>query len=316
MPYKTAAESKLGGSFMKFSEAINQFIEWKQINAKSSTLSGYGLDLRGFCLYMRNPDIEDIRLEDITGLFRLMVELGWKRNGFVTKSIALRKFFEFFARQGYNVLNHRLIPIPRREYYPPRVATEEEYQKLLNVIPYRSKDPRHVRNLAIVSMLWDTGARVGELVSLNMKDANLDQMKAVVKTEKTQGMKPYREIFWSKDTNKNLDQWIEKRGELAQRTKFKDPNALFVGACRWQLGKRLTNSAVAILLRHYSTKAEIPTLNAHSFRHHLGHELAKKGANNSVISNILGHSVLTSSYVYTMMNNKELETEYRKLIAR
>lgn len=301
---------------MKFNEAIKKFIEWKQINSSKGTLKGYELDLRSFCLYMKNPHIEEIRLEDITQYFGLMAELGWKWNGFVTKSIALRKLYQFYARQGYGVLNYELIPIPRREYNPPRVATEEEYGKLLSVIPEHSNDPRHIRNLAIVNMLWDTGARVGELVSLNVRDAKLDEMKAVVKTEKSRGMKPFREIFWSENTNQNLNYWIEKRDELTQRTKFRDPDALFVGACRWQLGKRLTNSAVSIFLRHYSTKAEIPTLNAHSFRHHLGHELAKKGANNSIISNILGHSALTSSYVYTMMNDKELEGEYRRLIIR
>ncbi len=301
---------------MLFKEAINKFVGWKQINSSKGTLKGYELDLRSFCLYMRNPDIESVQLEDVTGYFNLMAELGWKWNGFLTKSVALRKMFQFYARQGHKVLDYELIPIPRREYKPARVATEEEYGKLLDVIPERSNDPRHIRNLALVNMLWDTGARVGELVSLNMNDVDLEGMKGIVKTEKSRGMKPFRQIFWSKDTSQNLNRWIEKREELFQRTEFQDPEALFVGACRWQLGKRLTNGAVSIFLRRYSSKAEITTLNAHSFRHHLGHEMAKKGANNSIISNILGHSALTSSYIYTMMNDKELEGEYRKLILR
>jgi len=301
---------------MKFKEAINKFIEWRQINSSKGTLKGYELDLRNFCLYMRNPEIESVQLQDITGYFNLMAELGWKWNGFVTKSIALRKLYQFYGRQGHEVVDYQLIPIPRREYKPPRVATEEEYEKLLSVIPQHSNDPRHIRNLALVNMLWDTGARVGELVSLNMDDIEADVMKGTVKTEKSRGMKPFRQLFWSKGTNQNLGRWIEKREELFQRTEFQDPEALFVGACRWQLGKRLSNGAVSIFLRRYSSKAEIPTVNAHSFRHHLGHEMAKKGANNSVISNILGHSALTSSYVYTMLNDKELEGEYRKLVVR
>jgi len=299
---------------MQFKEAIGGFVEWKQVNASNATMKGYELDLRQFCLYMRNPSIEKIKLKDITEYFNSMAELGWKWNGFVTKSIALRKLFQFYARQGYNVLDHELIPIPKREYKQPRVATEEEYQKLLDVIP-DSNDPRHIRNLALVNMLWDTGARVGELVALDVKDINLDRMKGVVKTEKSRGIKPYREIFWARNTNDNIGRWIKKREELTERTKFKDPDAVFVGACRWQLGKRLTNSAVGICLRHYSSKADIPTLNAHSFRHHLGHKLAKMGANNSTISNLLGHAALASSYIYTMMNDKELEEQYRKLMA-
>lgn len=162
-------------------------------------------------------------------------------------------------------------------------------------------------------MLWDTGARVGELVSLNLKDVDFKNLRGTIQTEKSRGAYPFRQIFWTKETDKNLERWIEKRKNLAQRVKFKDPEALFVGACRWQLGKRLTNNAVSILLRHYSTKADIPTLNAHSFRHHMGVDLVKKGASNSIISNILGHSSLTSSYQYTMLSNPELEKVYREL---
>jgi len=66
------------------------------------------------------------------------------------------------------------------------------------------------------------------------------------------------------------------------------------------------------MLRRYSNRANIPYMNAHSFRHHMGRMLARQGANNSSISNILGHSSLQSSYPYTMMTDKDLEAVYRK----
>lgn len=298
---------------MKFSEAIKKFFQWKQINVSKGTIKGYEFDLRNFCLYMRDPEIECVRIEDITEYFDLMAKLGWKWNGFLTKSIALRKFFEFFNRTGYEVMNYHLIPIPRREYNPPRVATEEEYQKLLRVIPEKTEDHRHIRNLALVNMLWDTGARIGEILSLNIESLNLDKCQAVIKTEKTQGMKPFRQIFWQVKTNENLQRWLKRRAMLAARHNFQDPNAVFVGSARWQLGKRLSNGAVATTLKRYSVKAKIePLLNAHSFRHRFGISLAKKGANNSVISNLMGHSSLMSSYRYTMLAGVELEEEYRK----
>ncbi len=299
-------------AFMRFSDAIDQFTKWKQINVTQATINGYSLDLRGFCLYMRNPEIESVTIEHIIEYFDLMRTLGWKWNGFLTKSIALRKFFEFYGKQNYKVLNHLLIPIPRREYRPPRVVSEADHLKLLSVIPRETKDHRHIRNLAIVNLLWDTGARVGELVSLNVGDLNFKENCAVIKTEKSRGIRPYRQIFWEPKTTKSLQEWIKRRHELEALHKFADPDALFVGCLRWQIGKRLTNGAVGIFLRHYSARAEIETINAHSYRHRFGLELAKQGANNSVISNLLGHASLTSSFRYTMMRDNQLAEEYHK----
>lgn len=305
--------SCIGGfrAFMRFSDAIDQFVKWKQINVSQATINGYSLDLRGFCLYMRNPEIEAVRIEDIIEYFDLMRTLGWKWNGFLTKSIALRKFFEFWAKQNYRVLNYNLIPIPRREYNPPKVASLEDHLKILSVIP-ETKDHRHIRNRAIINLLWDTGARNNELMSLNVGDLNFKENYAVIKTEKSRGMKPYRQIFWEPRTTKCLQEWLARRKELEKMHKFADPDALFVGCLRWQIGKRLTNSAVSIFLRHYSARAGIETVNAHSYRHRFGIELAKKGANNSTISGLMGHASLTSSFRYTMLRDNELSDQYKK----
>lgn len=62
----------------------------------------------------------------------------------------------------------------------------------------------------------------------------------------------------------------------------------------------------------YMRNPEIETINAHSYRHRFGLELAKQGANNSVISNLLGHASLTSSFRYTMMRDNQLAEEYQK----
>ncbi len=65
------------------------------------------------------------------------------------------------------------------------------------------------------------------------------------------------------------------------------------------------------MLRRYSNRAGIPYLNAHSFRHHMGHDIIQKGGSAADVMNILGHATLSSSSIYTMMNDKELEARYR-----
>lgn len=67
------------------------------------------------------------------------------------------------------------------------------------------------------------------------------------------------------------------------------------------------------MLRRCSTRARLPYVNAHSFRHQLGHELIKQGGSAADVMNVLGHASLSSSTIYTMMTDKELEERYRLL---
>ncbi len=82
---------------------------------------------------------------------------------------------------GYRVLEPNLIPLPPKQYRIPRVASEENYQKLLSSIP-SGNDPRHIRNKAIIMLLWDTGARNGEIVSLDVDGMDIEKMHAVKET--------------------------------------------------------------------------------------------------------------------------------------
>lgn len=299
-------------TLMKFSEAIKEFSQWKRINTKENTTREYELDLRLFCLYEHNPEIENVSVNDVTGYFNLQLDLGYKPNSFTTKSIAIRKFFEYFALRSYNVLNYLLIPVPRREYNQPRTATEEDYEKFLGAIP-ESNDPRHIRNRAITTLLWDSGARIGELLSLKVQDINLEKKQAIIKTEKSRGIAPFRQIFWTDITNHNLIAWIKKRNYLKKKHQFCDPDTLFVGSSHWQLGRRLSGSGICTTFRRYSAKAGV-MLNPHSLRHAFGHRCAKQNLSNSVISKLMGHASLQSSYVYTALSSKELEQQYRKFV--
>jgi integrase/recombinase XerC len=293
---------------MKFSDAIQKFSAWRMFQVKPETVRGYDQELRTFCLFLRNPEIENITIGDVMDYLNGLQQLGWKHNSFIPKCMALKKFFEFFRLQGYSVLDEELVPSPRKEYQIPRVLNEDSYRQLIAAIPYNN-DPRHIRNRAIISLLWDTGARNGEVVSLNIGDVDSSRMRAVIKTEKSRGRRPLREIFWTHDTNESLGRWAEKLRLMETR----EPEPLFVSAAGSNVGHRFTIKGVAEMLRRYSNRAKMPHINAHSFRHHMGHDIVRKGGSASDVMNILGHSTLASSSIYTMMTDNELEERYRKI---
>jgi len=292
---------------MKFSEIIHNFSTWRQFKVKAGTVKGYDKELRTFCLFLRNPHVEEIQLNDVMDYLTGMRELGWSHNSFVPKCMALRKFFEFCRLQGHRVLNEELIPIPRKEYRIPRVVTADTYRTLLATIP-SNNDPRHIRNRSIINLLWDTGARNGEIVALDLADIDLLRKRALIKTEKSRGRRPLRELFWTNDTNESLGKWLDKRSRLQQ----KDAEAVFISTCSGNVGQRFTIKGVGEMLRRYSNRARIPYINPHSFRHHMGHDIIHQGGSSADVMNILGHSTIASSTIYTMMTDRELEERYRR----
>lgn len=300
-------------AIMLFKDAINEFSNWRQIKVSGHTVVRYDKVLKIFCLYLRNPHIESITLNDVMNYLNMMKDLGWKRNGIIIVTLALKKFFEFYNLQKFKVLDEALIPTPRKEYNIPRIATEQTYRKLINSIP-KDNQPHHIRNRALIALLWDTGARNGEIVSLNASDINLDRRTALIRTEKSRGRRPIREIFWTPSTNDLLKRWIKKRKHLFSLFTFEDLDALFVSISKCGQnairGRRVSTFNVAEILRTSSNRAGIPTVNAHSMRHFMGRDIVNKGGSNSDVSNILGHSSLESSMIYTMMTGPDLHRRY------
>lgn len=294
--------------FMRLNEAITKFEEYYKLRVKGGTIRGYALDLRQLCLYLHNPPIEEVHDEDIVSYLNGMIECGWNQNALMPKSIAFRKFFQYLSLKGYRVLNHQLIPVIKKNFVLPHVAEKWEYDKIMEFFSANSKEKHIIRNRAITSLIYDSGARVGEIVSLNVEDIDLENRRAVIKTEKSRGKAPVRQIFWEEETNENLKKWLMVREEISGYVDFPEPDALFVGVRCWQIGKRLTNSAVSIFLRHASRKIGLKrVMNAHSLRHLKGNDMAEMNTNEFVISQILGHSQVSSSKVYTLLKSPTLE---------
>lgn len=299
---------------MRLSEALTTFHEYRKLKVADVTVVRYEGALRVFCLCMRDPDIETITVQQVLHHLTEMQRLGWKRNGIAIVALALRKLFEFYHLQGYNVLRPELIPLPRKECHIPRVATSDACAKLLAAIPTTSNHPNHMRNAALISLTWDTGARIGEVLSLDIEDADTDRMGALIRTEKSRGRRPLREIFWTPETNTRLIRWIKMRKQLSKEYTFADPEALFVTLQTTTKapvrGRRMTNRGAAEVFRLLSNQAGLPLVNAHSMRHAMGRDIVKRGGSNADVANILGHSSPDSAMVYTMMFGEDLKERW------
>jgi len=309
---------------MNLHEAIKEFVELRKAKGTRSrkTAARYEMTLRIFCLCMQDPLVEEIDLSHILWYLQELERLGWKPNGINLVCIALRKFFEYCHLRGYPVsFNEILIPLVERTFSIPRVTNFETFKKLLDQIPKNSNHCHYVRNRAILLMLWDTGVRVGELLSLNTADLNLKERTALIKTEKSRGRRPVRQIFWTAETNTHLIKWIKKAEDLRKRFHFADNEALFISISKSRRqhlqGCRMTDRGVAEVMRVLSNQAGLPVVtNAHSIRHSMGRDTVKTLRSNSAVSNILGHSNIESSYVYTMLFGEDLKEQWQEVMKK
>ena len=302
---------------MKLTQAIEQFKNWRGFKVTGHTVVRYDSALRIFCLVIGDVEIEQIQIQHVLHYLKQMELLGWKRNGVNIVALALRKFFEFYNLQGYRCLNESLIPLPRKEFNIPRVANEKDFIRLVKSIP-RDRDSVNIRNLALIHMVWDTWARSGEIISLDEDDLQFNKDGsgcATIKTEKSRGKRPIREIFWTAPTGKYLKAWLKEKERIQDQMVFEDEGALFTSIRKCGpydvRGKRMTNRGVCEVFRTISNRAGLPSIfNAHSARHYGGRKIIKEGGASADVTNILGHSNLESSQFYTMMWGNDLRERW------
>ncbi len=304
---------------MKFSQAIEEFKNWRGFKVSGQTVVRYDGVLRIFCLAMGDPEIEQIQIHHVLSYMKEMERLGWKRNGINIVALALRKFFEFYNLRGYNCINESLIPLQKKEFNIPRVANDADFKKLVKAIP-SDNNPNNVRNIALIHMVWDSWARTGEIVSLDETDLQFNKDfsgSAIIKTEKSRGKRPIREIFWTAKTGKYLKTWLNKKHSIQKNMVFEDVGAVFTSIRKCGTydvrGKRMTGRGVCEVFRMISNRAGLPSVfNAHSARHYGGRKIIKEGGASADVTNILGHSNLESSQFYTMMWGTDLKERWNR----
>jgi integrase/recombinase XerC len=309
---------------MKLHEAIKEFVELRKFKGPRSvkTAIRYESTLRIFCLCMQDPLLSEIDLSHILWYLNELERLGWKPNGINLVGLALRKFFEFCQMRNYQVaFNENLIPLKEKTFSIPRITGIETFKKLIEQIPENSNSGHHIRNRAILLMLWDTGVRTGELMSIDIADLDLKKRTALIRTEKSRGRRPVRQIFWTAETHQCLLKWLSKLSELREKFNFADSGALFVSISKSPTqsvrGGRMTPRGVAEVMRVLSNQAGLPAVaNAHGIRHSMGRDTVKILRSNSAVSNILGHSSIESSYVYTMLFGEDLKEQWQQVIKK
>lgn len=215
------------------------------------------------------------------------------------KIAAVKSFCHFLEQEGLLAQDPTAyIESPRVTKYLPRAATVGEIEHLLAQIAGTS--PAALRDSAMLELLYATGMRVSELVSLDGGDVNLDDDVVVCRGK---GDKQRQIPFGQKALDALLRYQAEGRPHLLGK---RQGDALFLN----HHGDRLTRQGFWLIIKAYARQAGIEKITPHTLRHSFATHLLSNGADLRSVQELLGHSSISTTQVYTHVADTRLRQVY------
>jgi integrase/recombinase XerC len=276
--------------------------------ASKETLRAYESDLRQFRQWTNGSKANDLSLAHITpALVREYLDGLSSRNdarSIRRKLSALRSFFRWCRRENY-IENDpsALISGPKFRKTLPKPLLQDEMTSLLAPeVTSKTVTMTCVRNVAILELLYASGLRISEICGLNVSDVNLNERILRIKGKgKKERMVPFHQL--SCDT---LVSWLHLRAAFTKKDNS-SKNALFLGA----RGERIHERVVRRLTCEYARRQHLDShVHPHRLRHSFATHLLESGADLRVIQELLGHSSLETTQIYTEVNLSHLMKIY------
>ncbi len=287
-------------------EYITHFIEYlhDMKGASDNTEMSYKRDLRKLSDYMRangKKGINDINEKDIEGFITNLEEKKFSA-ATVSRNIAsVKAFYHFLILKGIVEDDiTRNLKAPKIEKKLPSIMTNEEVVKLLNQAAGTSI--KEIRDKAMLELLYATGIRVSELISLEVSDVNM-QMSCII----CRDLHKERIVPFGHAAKKALSKYLsEARGKMLRE---KRSPVLFVNCS----GEQMSRQGFWKLIKYYTKKAGITEdVTPHTLRHSFAAHLVANGADLKSVQEMLGHSDISTTQIYANLNQQHLREVYDK----
>ncbi|HIM61275.1 MAG TPA: site-specific tyrosine recombinase XerD [Dehalococcoidia bacterium] len=270
---------------------LGQFWEFLQDNGNGQSNGNYAWT--AVDINVLNKYIDDLR-----------VRKGYRDTTTARKVASIKSFFGFLSENSIITEDPtESLGSPRVGRTLPKFLPEEDVTKLLDMA-YRSGSNEGQRDAVIMELLYATGLRVGELVSLNMQDIDLSEayIRCMGKGSKERIVHLYPKAL------EELRRYL-KTSRVALLGHRRTEPSLFVN----HRGERLTRQWVWTILKTYGQKAGITqNITPHTLRHSFATHLLQNGASLRHVQELLGHSSISTTQVYTHLTNGYVQKEYSK----
>lgn len=285
---------------------LKLFIEYLQMekNYSQYTIVHYQHDIREFFLFMAEQalnDVETVQYSDARLYLTKLYDKKLSRKTVAKKISTLRSFYKFLLREKYIVENpFALVTIPKAEKRLPNFFYEDELQILFHSC--ETDTPLGERNKALLEFLYGTGIRVSECCQICLKDLDFYLSTVLVHGK---GQKE-RYVPFGSCAKDSLEKYINNGRKKLLEGKEKI-EALFVN----HRGGPLTTRGVREILNKMIEKSALDSsIHPHKLRHSFATHLLNNGADLRSVQELLGHSFLSSTQVYTHVTNEHLRKTY------
>ena len=288
-------------------EVFNKYLNYLEAerNAAAYTVRNYTTDLLGFFNFLRDKRISSLNEVDkriLRDYLSYLMEQGFVKASIARKLSAIRSFYRYLMRE-------EMVPTspaattssPKLDKRLPSFLSIEEVNRLLEAPDLAIAQGQ--RDRALLELLYAAGLRVSELVSLDIKQVNLDTDEIRVRGK---GSKE-RIVLMGKPAAEALRTYFRQGRPELFGAKIRMTNALFIN----RDGERLTERSVQRLLEKYAKIAGIEKrVYPHMLRHTFATHLLDGGADLRVVQELLGHANLSSTQIYTHVTKSQARKVY------
>lgn len=291
---------------IKMKQLISSFTVYldKEKKLSQNTLESYKRDITQYLTYLNNNGILDISLSNTTTVitYLLYLQKTGKSTSTISRNLAsIRSFYKFL------LLNKQIesdptinLETPKTERRQPNILTLQEVDTLLTQ-PLEHTD-KGIRDKAMLELLYATGIRVTELISLDIEDVNLDLGFIKCSSGVKERVIPIGSIALNSLTKYINDNRINF-------IKNQDEESLFLN----YYGNRLTRQGFWKIIKAYTEQAKIgKTITPHTLRHSFATHLIQNGADLRSVQEMLGHSDISTTQVYAHLMKNRIKEVYNK----
>lgn len=287
--------------FLKIN-VINDFISYiSKKNYSINTYTSYINDLYYFTVFIKK-DLTKVTFEDIKDYLEHLNLKKEKPSSVRRKISSLKSFYKFLYKNGY--MDKKDYPLtkvayPKMEKKLPKFIY---YNDLLEIINESTKDKDGVRDRLIIEMLYATGVRVSELVNIKISDIDFNNRRIIVLGK---GNKE-RIVYYGEYAEEVLKEYLKTHER-------KNHNYLFVNS----KGGKLTDRGVRYIIDNIMSKLSVKVhVTPHVLRHTFATDMLNNGCDIKVVQELLGHSSLKATEIYTHVTNEHLKKVYYECFPR
>lgn len=286
---------------------LNEY--WIEKGLSENTVQSYRLDLTALCDWLDKNDLslETLDAVDLQGFLGERLEKGYKATSTARMLSAMRKLFQYLYREKYRVNDpSAVLSSPKLPSRLPKYLTEQQVSDLLNTPDVDV--PLELRDKAMLELLYATGLRVTELVSLTIENMSVQQgvVRVIGKGNKERIVPMGEEAAY----------WVRQFILYGRPVLLNGQSSDVVFPS--QRAQQMTRQTFWHRVKHYAILADIDAdaLSPHVLRHAFATHLVNHGADLRVVQMLLGHTDLSTTQIYTHVAKERLKRLHERFHPR